>query len=348
VAATPAPDAPRPAAKSASGAVVQQTLEPNLLRPSAEPFTLGPGDAIEIEILGQAGTRNIATVGLDGKIYFHLLPGLDVWGLTLDQARDAMEKELGKFISQAQISVTLRTVGSRYVWLLGRVNRPGIYALPGTMTLLESLAMAGGTARSGSQVSTEELADLRHSFVIRGGQYLPVDFYRLLTAGDMSQNIYLRPDDFVYVPSALVNEVYVLGAVRAPRAVPYQEPMTVLSAVLGADGPARLELLSREDAGPFMPDAYLSHVTILRGSLTAPQVTVVDLQAIIKGRTTDVRLEAGDIVYVPNSPYTNLKRYINMAVTTFVSTVFANEGIRAGGGNLGINVSVPVGGTSSR
>jgi hypothetical protein len=83
-------------------------------------------------------------------------------------------------------------------------------------------------------------------------------------------------------------------------------------------------------------------VAVLRGSLTAPEVRIVDLQAIVKGRAADVRLEPGDIVYVPNSPYTNLKRYINMAITTFVSTVAANEGIRAAGGNLGIGVSVPV------
>jgi protein involved in polysaccharide export with SLBB domain len=164
----------------------------------------------------------------------------------------------------------------------------------------------------------------------------------------MSQNIYVQPDDFVYVPSSLVNEVYVLGAVRAPRALSYQDPMTLVSAVLGADGPAQLQLLARDDAGPFMPDARLSHVTILRGSLTAPQVTVVDFQAIVKGKAADVRLEPGDIIYVPNSPFTNLKRYINMAVTTFISTVAANEGIRAAGGNIGINVSVPVGGASAR
>ena len=326
----------------------REPLDPHLLQPSSEPFTLGPGDSIELEILGTPASRATATIGLDGKIYFHLLPGLDVWGLTLDQARDLLERELGKFLSAPQVSISLRTVGSRYVWLLGRLNRPGVYALPGTMTLLESLALAGGTARSGSQISTEELADLRHSFVMREGKYVPVDFYRLLTMGDMSQNIYMQPDDFVYVPSALMNEIYVLGAVRAPRAIPYQEPMSLVAAVLGADGPAQLELLSRDDAGPFMPDARLTHVTILRGALTAPQVTVVDFRAIVKGRAPDVRLEPGDIVYVPNSPFTNIKRYINMAVTTFVSTVAANEGIRAAGGNIGINVSVPVGGSSAR
>ena len=345
-ASTTAISAPKPAPLTAQ--VVKEPLDSHLLRPSQEPFTVGPGDAIEIEIIGTPASRALTTVGLDGKIYFHLLPGLDVWGLTLDQTRDVLEKELGKFLSQPQVFVSLRTVGSRYVWLLGRLNRPGIYGLAGTMTLLESLAMAGGTARSGSQVSTEELADLRHSFVVREGKFLPVDFHRLLTAGDMSQNIYLQPDDFVYVPSALVNEVYVLGAVRAPRAVPYQEPMTLVSAVLGADGPVKYGLFSRDDTGPFMPDAYLSHVAILRGSLTEPHITVVDLQAIMKGRASDIRLEAGDIVYVPNSPYTNLKRYINLVVNTFVSTLAANEGIHAGGNVEQVGVAVPVGVSTPR
>lgn len=326
----------------------RETIDPQLLRPSSEAFTLGPGDQVELEILGTPASRATTTVGLDGKIYFNLLPGLDVWGLTVDEARDAIERELGKFLTAPQVSVSLRTVGSRYVWLLGRLNRPGIYPLAGTMTLLESMALAGGTARAGATVATAELADLRHSFVMREGKYLPVDFQRLLNLGDMSQNIYMRPDDFVYVPSALINQVYVLGAVRAPRALSYQDPMTLVSAVLGADGPAQLQLLARDDAGPFMPDARLSHVTILRGSLTAPQVSIVDFQAIVKGKAADVRLEPGDIIFVPNSPFTNLKRYINMAVTTFVSTVAANEGIRAAGGNIGINVSVPVGGASSR
>jgi hypothetical protein len=45
---------------------------------------------------------------------------------------------------------------------------------------------------------------------------------------------------------------------------------------------------------------------------------------------------------VPNSLFTNVKRYLNMAVTSFVSTVAANEGLRAAGGNIGVNVSVPL------
>ena len=72
-------------------------------------------------------------------------------------------------------------------------------------------------------------------------------------------------------------------------------------------------------------------------------MSVVDYGAIIKGRARDVLLEPGDIVYVPNSPYSTLKRYLNTIVNTFITTVAANEGIRAGGGTVDVGVSVPVG-----
>ena len=325
-------------------------VKPDLLRPAENIFTLGPGDRIEIEIIGHPTSRATATIGPDGKIYYHLLSGLDVWGMTLAQTRELLQNQLAKYLAEPQVAITLREVGSKYVWLLGRLNRPGIYPMTGTMTLLESLALAGGTARSASQVSTEELADLRHSFVMRQGQLLPVDFYRLLREGDTSQNIFLHPDDFVYVPSALAQEVYVFGAVRAPRVAPYIEHMTLVSAIAGSSGTVKYDLLARDDAGPFMPDAYLSHVAIVRGSLTVPTVTIVDYKAIIKGHARDVPLEAGDIIYVPNSPYTNLKRYVNLIINTFIGTVAANEGIRAAGGTTaGVGVSVPVGsGTTTR
>src|SRR2546423_82201 len=84
-------------------------------------------------------------------------------------------------------SLNLRSVGSKYVWLLGRLNKPGLYATAGGMSLLEALSLAGGTAHSTSQSTSVEEADLRHSFVVRQGQFLPVDFHKLLREGDLSQ-----------------------------------------------------------------------------------------------------------------------------------------------------------------
>ena len=58
---------------------------------------------------------------------------------------------------------------------------------------------------------------------MREGQLLSVDFYKLLRQGDLSQNIYLEPDDFVYLRSAVSRDVYVLGAVERPNIVGFSD-----------------------------------------------------------------------------------------------------------------------------
>jgi polysaccharide biosynthesis/export protein len=323
---------------------VTNAAQAGLLQPPAEHFTLGPGDRLEIEIIGDPTTVTTNAVGPDGNIYFNLLPGLDVWGRTLPEARALIEKELAQFMRQPpQVSVTLLGVESRRVWLLGRLNTAGIYPMTAPMTLLEALTVAGGpispatlgsssaNAASGLGLS-EDIADLRRSFVIRHGQVLPVDFYRLLKEGDMAQNIYLQPDDFVYVPSAVTREVFVLGAVLQPRSVSYRERISLVAAIATAQGTIK--------------DAYLSHVAIVRGSLSHPKIAVVDYKAVTRGELPDVLLEPGDIVYVPFSPYRTLERYANLILNTFVSTVAINEGARAVSRNVA-PVGVSIGGNSS-
>jgi polysaccharide biosynthesis/export protein len=311
-------------------AVVTNKLDPALLRPTTDPFVLGPGDLVSLEILGSLMKESTNAVGMDGKIYFAILPGLDVWGLTLPQARARLEEELSKYMSQPQVAISLKAVGSKYVWVLGRLNKPGVYPIAGPATLLEAISMAGGTAKSSSTVTTTDLADLRHSFVIRQGKMLPVNFVRLLQEGDMSQNIYVKPDDFIYIPSALSQEVYVLGAVLFPRTVPYSDQMTVVSAISGANGTAA--------------EAYLTHVAIVRGALTEPQILLVDYKAILSGRAPNVLLEPGDIVYVPLSPYRFIGEYADLIVTTFVRSWTANVGARTVLGNsANVGINVPLG-----
>lgn len=311
------------------------------LQPSPENFTLGPGDQLEIEFPGDKTSITPETVGPDGKIYFNLLPGLDVWGLTLPEVQALIETNLAQYVRQPPpVSVTLRAVASRRIWLLGRLNAPGIYPLTAPTTLLGALAEAGGTisqerlaATGGGPLTpslSQDIADLHHSFVMRDGKILPVDFYRLLKLGDMSQNIYLQSDDFVYVPSATANAVYVLGAVTQPRSVSYREQISLVSAIAGAQGTIK--------------DAYLSHVAVVRGSLAQPKIAVVDYKAVIKGQSPDVLLEPGDIVYVPFTPYRTLERYANLILNTFVSTVAINEGARAVSHNV-VPVGVSIGGS---
>lgn len=339
----PAPG-PLPAAFQPMPVAGLPPIDPALLQRPAAEHRLGPGDVLDIEIVGDASTRTRTIVGPDGKIYFYILPGIDVWGLTVAEARARVASEMRKFVREEQpISMALRTAGSSRIWVLGRLNKPGVYTMSGPMTLLEAIAVAGGPSPaagivtaggtvgvSGGGGATDEAADLSRSFVIRQGKILRVDFDRLLRQGDMSQNIYLQPDDFVYLPSSTTGSIHVLGAVNTPRSIDATGRQSLAQAVA--------------QAGGLLREAYPSQVAIVRGSLSEPHVAVVDLDAILHGQATDVLLAPQDIVYVPHSPYRVLTRYVNQILDTFARTVGVNEGARAVSGNIGpVGVNVPLG-----
>lgn len=294
---------------------VTNRLDPALLQPTESPFRLGPGDRLDIEILDDAAGPASTFVGPDGRIYFHLLSGLQVWGLTLDETKSLLERQLATYLRDPKVAITLRGIESRRVWVMGRVNTPGLYPLEGPMTLLEAITKAGGLFTSRMAGTTEELADLHHSFLVRGGQFVPVNFHGLIREGDTSQNIYLEPDDFLYLPSSLSTEIYVLGAVGQPRAVAFKDQVTLVSAIANARGT--------------IPGARLDEVAIVRGSLSQPSIGIVDYRRIVRGQQPDVRLQPRDIVFVPFSPYRSLEKYANTILNTFTRTVAANEGGRA-------------------
>ena len=320
---------PRQPPTAFQDATITNAIDPAWLKPSTNEFRLGPGDHVDIDLLGSGQGPQPVVVGPDGKIYYDLLPGLPVWGLTLTQASDRLNQELAHFYKNPRTSIALREVRSRRVWVLGRLNTPGIYPLDTPMTVVDAITRAGGLYTSQFTGTTEELADLRHSFLLRHGKYLPVNFDHLIHEGDLSQNIYLEPDDFICLPSALATEVYVLGAVTEARAVSFKDQVTLSSAIALARGTT--------------PDAYQREVVIIRGSLTEPHYAVVNFLNILKGKAPEVKLQPHDIVYVPDRPMGTFQNVAKMVVDTFVRTVAANEGLRAGGNTSNVGVGLNVG-----
>lgn len=296
-------------------------LSPTWLQPPTNYFRLGPGDKLDIEIIGDPNSRSTVSVAPDGRLYYYspsqnvpILPGIDVWGLTLSEAKSKLETILKDYFNNPHVSLQLRSIDSTRVWVLGRVANAGVYPMPAPMTVLEAISLAGGTLTSSESGTTEDLADLRNSFIVRNGERLPVNFDRLLNRGDMTQNIYLRPDDFIYFPSAVARDIFVLGAVRSPKAVARQHD-TLVGAIADAGGPIK--------------NAYLSQVAIVRGSLDNPKIAIVNYNEIIKGKAPNVLLEPRDIVYVPFSPYRFITKYLDLILLTFVRAVAINEGARA-------------------
>jgi len=326
-----------PGSKPADGAdsrfvtVPAENPAPELLKPKQDEFVLGPGDKMEIEVLNEENSRAVTTVTPDGMLYYSLLSGMEVQGKTVPVVKAELEKALTAYYRRPQVSIILTEANSQRIWVLGRLNGPGIYTLRRPTRVLDAISMAGGLITAAFTGTTEELADLEHSFLKRNGKLMPVNFQKLVRDGDLSHNIYLEPNDFIYLPSALTNEIYVMGAVNSPRPVGFMNEMNVMAALGRAFG-AR-------------PGADLSHVTIIRGSLTEPKSCVVNVNDIMRGKATNIRLQPGDIVYVPTPDQISAGNLIKQAMNSFVSSIGVREGGNAVGADANLSLTLD-GGTA--
>ncbi|HEX4085841.1 MAG TPA: SLBB domain-containing protein [Chthoniobacteraceae bacterium] len=286
----------------------------SMLAEPHDPYRLGSGDKLELELMEVPDTRQISIVMPDGDLYFQTAH-VHAAGMTITELKAAIESQLKTDYRDPQLSLILRSMTSQRVEVMGRVNNPGILTLDTPTTLVEAISRAGGLMIQRSGINSEELADLHHSFIVRDGKLLPVNFVKLLRDGDASQNIFLKDGDFIYLPSSAAGRVYVLGAVNLSRGIDYSEELTLVTAIAGAQGLA--------------PRSYPQHVVIIRDSLTEPKVAVVNLKAMLNGKARDVRLQPQDIVWVPNSPFDRVESIVGGIVSTFARTVSVNEGNRA-------------------
>ena len=174
-------------------------------------------------------------IGPDGRISFLQARDIMAAGLTIDELRAKMDEALAKFYQNPRTIITPAAFHSKKYIVLGAVVTKGVYTFDRPLSVIEALARAGGLQTGLYGRDTVELADLGHSFLVRNGQRVPVDFERLFQRGDLSQNVPLEPDDFLYFALASANEIYVLGQVTSPGVAAFL-PRTSAMSVIAARG----------------------------------------------------------------------------------------------------------------
>ena len=271
-------------------------------------YTLGPNDVVNISFYARPElARGGVLVGPDGRLTYLQAQGVMASGLTLDQLRDCLTEELAKYYRHPRLIVTPGEFRSKKFYVLGKVVNKGAYTLERPLTIIEGIAQAGGLETGIFQLNTVELADLPRSFLIRKQKRVAVDFEKLFRYGDLSQNLLLEPEDYLYFPSSIANEIYVLGSVRSPGA----QGLAIDASVLGA-----VTL-----GGGFTERAYKQKVLVVRGGLDDPKRFVVNMADILAGKIPDFRLEPRDIVYVSDHPWARAEDIADMAATAFITTV---------------------------
>lgn len=185
----PAPASPRPAAPAGQPPALGQSVT----LPSE--FQIGPDDVLGIVFWRDTEMTGDVTVRPDGMITLPLIGDLKAAGLQPDQLRQQIQQAASKYISDPVVSVVVRQIHSRKVYITGQVTRPGSYPLTGAMTVLQLIAIAGGLS---------EFADEKGITITRveNGQTKNFKFnYKDVARGKkLEQNLVLKPADTVVVP----------------------------------------------------------------------------------------------------------------------------------------------------
>jgi polysaccharide export outer membrane protein len=167
---------------------------PTGITPPAD-YIIGTDDILTIIFWREKDLSQEVFVLPDGTITLPLLNDIKAAGLTVEQLRASITEAATKFVEDPTVTVIVKEINSRMVFVNGHVSKPGPYKLLGPTNVLQLLTMAGGVA---------EFADTENIVIIRteGGKQAPIKFnYKDVRRGrNLQQNILLRPGDVVIVP----------------------------------------------------------------------------------------------------------------------------------------------------
>jgi polysaccharide biosynthesis/export protein len=245
-----------------------------------ESLLIGSGDLIQVDVMDTPEMEQQVRVTDDGTVPLAYVGNVKVAGQTPANAAGMIERALiaKNVMHHPEVTVKIQEYATQDVSVLGQVRTPGTYPITTPQPILKILSQAGGLS---------DTAD-RHIMIKRlNGEQLP---YFVSNDSDeaLAHEIMVHPGDTVLVARAPM--VYVMGDVNRPGAY------TI------ATNDARLSVMQAiAMAGSAAKTSIPSHVRLIRKTDNGPVETQVHLDAIQKGKQSDVMLQANDIVYVPFS-----------------------------------------------
>ena len=287
-----------------------------LTKPKNGPYRLGVGDVLEITLYGEgdAETRRVLPIDPAGNITYMLLGTIPAAGRTIDELTEDMRARIRAKLNYIILNIGPVTLGSQTFTVLGQLYKPQVYPLQGRTYLLDAIAMAGGPKVGIIRDVSADIHDYAHATLVRNGEVVPVDFERLINKADATQNVEILAGDIITIPSALERKIYALGSFNNPQGVQFASSDTSLMNVL-------------VQAGGINPATGDGHVLIIRGNTVSPKVMLMDMSQfdskkarvfkILGGRSMDITLQAGDIVYALPKKFGYLREVIKQAINTF-------------------------------
>lgn len=190
---TPTPAPPTATATAAAPRAATPVVPAGVVTPT--DYVIGPDDVLTIVFWREQDLSSEVVVRPDGKISLPLLNDTQASGLTPEQLRASLTKAADRYVEDPAVTVVVKAINSRKVFITGQVGKPGPYALSSPTTVLQLIAMAGGVLEYAKDerivvMRTESGRTVSHKF----------NYNQVSQGKNLQQNIELKPGDTIVVP----------------------------------------------------------------------------------------------------------------------------------------------------
>jgi len=191
---------------------VAPSFEPNMSLATPLNYVLGPNDQIAVSVYGVQEYSGDLLVSAEGNVSIPNVGLIRVAGLTIEAATQKIKNTMGSTVytylrsGGSKISVTLSKIRTIKVTIIG-ANRPATYRLSSLATVFNALYVSGGPTAFGTFREIELLRDNK--------LFKKIDLYRMLLNGDQSDNVGLKDNDVIRIPS-YKTRVSIEGQVKRP------------------------------------------------------------------------------------------------------------------------------------
>jgi len=164
-------------------------------------FLLGPEDELEITVWKNLELSRITAIRPDGLISMPLIGDIQAAGLTADVLAQRITERLKQyFATTPSVSVSVKTINSYSVFVLGEVAKPGKYQLKSYITVLQAISTAGGFTDYAKRNKLQIVRVTENSDRTRREVRIPLRYDDLVTGRGEPGNIVLHSGDTVLVP----------------------------------------------------------------------------------------------------------------------------------------------------
>ena len=171
-------------------------------KPKLSEFVFGAGDEIEINVYRNDELNRKILIPPDGIIFYPLLGEFQVSGMSATKLRHLLTEGLKNYIVDPQVSISIVSLKSNKVFVLGEVEKPGVFQINGSMNIIEAITMAGGFTLDAKQ---------NNVLLVRGEINNPeinsLNLKDFLVKGEIKENVSLQKGDIIYVPTSYIANV---------------------------------------------------------------------------------------------------------------------------------------------